>query len=464
MFKPDLSVFDPDHGPQVSCQAPQLSSISFSTPEPIWIQGQPTYPDTGRITGNFEPSVPDVERLWTPGRVPLNCSIFLHTEALTICQIVYQSPEFASYADNGGILSEFWNISESGTKTALSQGEVLWSFPVLVLQSHNTTNGNFNKTVLNSQTIQHWTMLSTPSQTYSISICYSAWATADLEVNMRSSSNRSEPIAFWSSDSGYYTKPNVHRQLGDVDDTASIESRGILELEEKPSWLPTSKNAIPNQVQPFVQQFADTSTLNNNNLPVPFTCTDCSALMNLPHTEAYWNYDAGGMFHADYTLSSLFQQALGENNSGSLARAMSSLITTMSSMAYYDQMPQFAKSSNSSQVFFTTVLFPQSHLGFWLVVIVLAAHITLVALITVGFYMCSKSTLLGNHWQTIAQLQGPETEDLLTRTRMATDSDVKKALRIARYEDVRVGVRALNDARGVGLSALRRRDGSVGVT
>ena len=421
--------------------------------------GTPDYSDTGRILGEFEPSVPEVDRLWTPGRVPFNCSVFLHTEALTICQIVYLHPEFDSYADSGGILSEFWNISKSDTKKALTLGEVLWSFPVLVLQSHNTTDGEFNKTILDTGTDQHWTKVSTPSQSYSISVCYSAWATADLEVSMHGHSNRSEPIAFWSSDSGYHTKPDVHKQLGDVDvETASLESRGVLKLEEKASWIPTTKDAIPNQVQPFVQQFADTSTLTNAEVPVPFTCSDCSALMNLPHSDAYWKYDAGGMFHTDFTLSSLFQQALGPDNSGSLARAMSSLITTMSSMAYYDQMPQFARSGNSSQVFFTTVLFPQSHIGFWLVVIVLAAHVALVTLITIGFYVCSKHTLLGNHWQTIAQLQSPETDDLLARTRMATDSDVKRALQTAGYEDVRVGVRALTDERGVGLTALRKRD------
>lgn len=280
---------------------------------------------------------------------------------------------------------------------------------------------------------------------------------------MQGHSNRSEPVAFWNPENGYYTKPDVHKQLGDINvETESLDSRGILKLQEKESWIPLAKDAIPNQVQPFVQQFADTSTLTNAGVPVPFTCSDCSALMSLPHTDAYWNYDSGGMFHTDFALSSLFQQALGPDNSGSLARAMSSLITTLSSMAYYDQMPQFSKSRDSSQTFFTTVLFPQSHLGFWLVIIVLAAHITLVALITIGFYVCSKHTLLGNHWQTIAQLQGPETDDLLARTRMATDSDVKKALEIAGFEDVRVGVRALADERGVGLSALRKRNTAEG--
>ena len=433
--------------------------MSFSVPKPLWIAGAPTYPDTGRIIGSFEPSVPGVERLWTPGRVPFNCSAFLHTKALTLCQIAYLSPKYDSYADSGGLLSEFWNISKDDTGKALSQGEIFWSFPMLVIQSHNTTDGDFNKTVLNTQPSAHWTILSTPSQTWSISICYSAWSTADLEVNLRSATVRSEPVAYWSSDHGIYTKPDVHEQLGELANRSpSLEARGILELEEKTSWIPRSKDTVPNQVQPFVQQFADTSTLTNQRVPVPFTCSECSALMNLPHTDAYWKYDPSGMFHTDYTLSSLFQQAIGENRTGSLARAVSSLITLMSSMAYYDQMPQFERSSNTSQIYFTTVLFPQSHLGFWVVSTVLAAHVALVGLIAIGFTVYSQHTLLGNHWQTIAQLQGPETEHLLSRTRMATDSEVKRAMKVAGHHDVRVGVRALEDERGVGLSALRERN------
>ena len=438
-----------------------MNGISFAVPKPLWILGQPTYPDTGRLTGFFEPSVPDVDRLWTPGRVPFNCSVFLHAEATTICLVVDLSAKYDSYADSGGLLGEFWNVSKQDTAKALSQGEVMWSFPMLVLQSHNASDGDFNKTLLSSGTNQHWTTISTPSQTWSVSICYSAWSTADLDVSMHSSTNRSEPIGLWSAETGYFTRPDVHDQLGEsLDPKFTIESRGLLKLEEKQSWVPEPKDAIPNQVQPFVQQFADTSTLTNNKVPVPFTCTDCSALMNLPHTDAYWKYDPSGMFHTDYTLSSLFQQALGPDNTGSLARAMSSLITILSSMAYYDQMPQFARSSNTSQVFFTTVLFPQAHLGFWLVLVVLAAHIALVGAITIGFLFYSRNTLLGNHWQSIAQLQGPEIESLLSKAHTATDGDIKRTSKSAGYEDVRVGIRSSKNDQKVGLRALRSRDSS----
>ncbi|KAK3708928.1 hypothetical protein LTR37_011258 [Vermiconidia calcicola] len=150
----------------------------------------------------------------------------------------------------------------------------------------------------------------------------------------------------------------------------------------------------------------------------------------------------------DFALTSLFTQALGENGTGSLARAMSSLTTILSSMAYYDQMPQFKKTGNTTQTYFTTVLFPQSHLGFWAVIVVLTVHVGLVSLIAVGFAVYSRNTLLNNHWHWVAQLQGPKTEDLIARTHMATDDDVKKGLSAAGHEYIRVGVRELKSGYG----------------
>ena len=82
---------------------------------------------------------------------------------------------------------------------------------------------------------------------------------------------------------------------------------------------------------------------------------------------------------------------------------------------------------------------------------VLALHMGLVSLIALGFAMHSRNTFLGNDWSSIAQLLGPETEDLVTKTRMATDGDVKRALSTAGHEDLMVGLRRLKSERTVGL-------------
>lgn len=442
---------------RVSCQAPKLTDVSVKIAN--WYYTGITDPVGGRLKGTLEPSVTDVDKLWTPGPIPFDCGTFMNADSVSICQVGF-SGSSKYFQDSGSLLSEFWNVSKGDTKDAILQGGlILYSLPLMVVQSHQSDSENLFQNITGTQKNGSKTVISTPGLKWTVSICYSAWATADLDVDMYSNANRSEPITHWSAERGYYTTPDIHSQLGEDGSGSSVEARGILRLADKASWIPTANESIPNAIQPFVQQFADLNEDTSMEHTLPYSCKPCSALLVPSTSPLTYAFDKNRMFLVDSTLSDLFRQSLGANGTRSIARAVSSLITTLSSMAYYDQMPQFQRSSASSQVFFTTVLFPQSHLGFWLVLIALAAHLALIGLIAVGFAWYSKHTLLGNHWQSIAQLQGPETEDLLSRTRMATDGEVKRALKVAGFEDLRVGIRALKDERGVGLSALRRRDG-----
>ncbi len=439
-----------------------LSHLKISVPSNTSTSGY-----TGKITGRLRPSVPDVDRLWTPGPVAFECALFPRDGALTICQISTLHPLYDSYANNGGLLSEFWNITHNDTKDALEGGMQLYSLPMLVIQAQNITHSTINHKVLGIQDDGIWTNVETPSQTWSVSICYSAFATADLEVNIHSESGRKEPIVHWSSDRGYYTVPDVHAQLGELAfKTTSPSSRGILQMDKEPSWFPSEDHALINAVQPFVQQFVD---VTNPMLTLCPTAPYCSAMLPPSSHDHPWFYGEyvyngnraeTGMFLADLTISSLFHQTLDAGNrTGSLARAMSSLITILSSTAYYDQMPQFARSSNSTQTYFTKILFRQSRLGYWVVMGILATHVGLVGCIAIGFAVYSKHTLLGNHWQSIAQLRGPETEDLLAKTRMSSDSEVKKALAAAGCDDLRVSVRGFKNGRTAGLQVARRERG-----
>lgn len=383
----------------------------------------------------------------------------MNVDSLSICQVGF-SGESSFYPDSGSLLSEFWNITQNDTRNANKEGGLsLYSLPMLVVQSHKSAGGDLKQKITGFQHSGSSTIISTPATSWTVSLCYSAWDTADLEVDIYSNRNRSEPITHWSASQGYFTVPDVHYQMGENQNRkTSIESRGILQLAQKSSWVPEPQYAIPNAVKPFVQEFADLNEDANLQNILPYSCSPCSALLASSDSSLTWSYDHNRMFLVDYTLTALFQQALGKNGTGSVAWAMSSLITTLSSMAYYDQMAQFERNSNSTQAFFSTVLFPQSRLGFWLVAVILAVHRGLVSLIALGFVIISKHTLLGNHWQSIAQLQAPETEDLIAKTRMATDGEVKTALKVADYEDVRVGIRSLESGRKAGLRAVQQRD------
>ena len=158
----------------------------------------------------------------------------------------------------------------------------------------------------------------------------------------------------------------------------------------------------------------------------------------------------------DTSLTSLFMQSLAITN-GSVATAMSTLITVLSSMAYYDSMPQFQTVNNATQVFLETVLYPHSHRGFAAVVAVIAIHWVLIAVITAAFLMSSRYTVLGSHWQAASQLSSPETETILLSSSMVADKDVKKNLDVERREHVRVGIAQLEDEDKVGIVALNLR-------
>jgi hypothetical protein len=335
-----------------------------------------------------------------------------------------------------------------------------FSIPMLIIKSHfahiNTGKG-LNLPVTNMSSPGPWTTVSTHYLTWDISLCYSGWDIADLDVSIYSNINRTEPILHWNNET-FHTTPDIHSQLGELNSSALPEARGILRLAKKESWHPKPEDAIANSVMPFVKQFADLTTLATlqhgksyiYNLPV-------TALLLPPIApdDVELGYNRTVVSQVDYVLSSFALQTLEKRGP---ARMLSSLITMLSSMAYYDQMPQFSKSANTTQVYFATVLYPQSHLGYWAVMVVLAVHLGLVCCIALAFAIYSHHTLLGNHWQSIAQLLGPETEALAGKTRMATDGDVKRALVLSGHDDVRVEVRMLKDDVNVGLRVIRKRD------
>ena len=90
----------------------------------------------------------------------------------------------------------------------------------------------------------------------SVSVCYSAFDTAKIHVDMHSDSNRTEPEARWKPGNGFYTVPDINQQLGNnrVTDHAS---RGILKLAPRMSWIPDPADVSPSTVAPFVQVFAN---------------------------------------------------------------------------------------------------------------------------------------------------------------------------------------------------------------
>jgi hypothetical protein len=128
----------------------------------------------------------------------------------------------------------------------------------------------------------------------------------------------------------------------------------------------------------------------------------------------------------------------------------------LSTVVYYEQMPRYETTTQSTQVYFAPVLYPQSHRALWAVLAVLVAHICLVFTIVVIFSIKSRYTMIGNYWQAIAQLHSPQSDALFATTTMETDSQVRRRIKFGGGQDIRVGVGRESDVRQERVGLVRR--------
>jgi hypothetical protein len=282
----------------------------------------------------------------------------------------------------------------------------------------------------------------------SITLYYTAWDTARLDVNMYADSSRSEPIISWLPAWGLYTDPDLGVQLGFGIPSASIASRSIMALSYQ-SWIRSSKDYTG--LPPLAETLSSVSSgaFNVSDSPNSYLPPDWTILIlddNLFESQSRAIQDVYPSAHAllapiveaDFTMAALLNQFL--NLTRSPAHTLSAMITIMSSMTYYDQMPRYQDFTNSTQVYFTPVLYPQSHRGLWAVLIVMAAHTCLVGAIATAFVLRSRVTLLGNYWHTIAQLYSAQSETLFTTATLDSDTEVRRQLYTAGGRVVYVGV------------------------
>ena len=208
--------------------------------------------------------------------------------------------------------------------------------------------------------------------------------------------------------------------------------RGILSLEAKDSWLPEpadaaqydiigAENLKPKASNSFL---AESATIGRPIIyPGHAPVNDSLA----------WSFDptslASDAESPDTTLASIFTTSLQVTN-GSAATALSTIITILASMAYYDQLPNFAETARDvPTTYYQPFLFPQSFRGFTAVLVVTVIHFLLVVIITSAFITSTRLTTLGDHWQTISQSVSPATEEMLEKCSCATDKEVRQGLK-----------------------------------
>lgn len=104
-----------------------------------------------------------------------------------------------------------------------------------------------------------------------------------------------------------------------------------------------------------------------------------------------------------FDLMSIFTTSLSRTN-GSAATALSTLMTILTSMVYYDQMTRFEEvAEDVFLTYFEPTLFPQSSRGYLAVRVVTIIHCLLVCLVCLAFITRTRYTQLGNHWQSTSR-------------------------------------------------------------
>ena len=394
---------------RVSCQSPRLTNLSWS------IIGY-AY---GPLVGTLAPTK-QADRLWSPQEpIPFNCTFFQQEGATSVCQIQQQVERGKA---SGGLISEFSNVTETTMldQLAREKGYVTWGTSMLIIEPTTGVDPHYNPANDSNLSVtehESWTDIATQTGVplARLSLCYAAWDTARLSVTMSSDQNRSEPIPRWNPTEGLHTTPDLSDQLGNSPGQ-SATARQIMVLENNGSWVTQPEDRTPINIQPWVQLFGDVA--DASFVPAGTAMTgNASAIMALgaqgytPPSLIMDGMPEARSFFADDNVATFFHTF--HKRSGSLARALSSTITLLSSMAYYDQMPRFQETAETTQVFFVTVLFPRSHSGFLSVAVVLLVHNILVAIVIQKFLSESQFTVLGNYWQAVRQLYTAQTRDLL---------------------------------------------------
>jgi hypothetical protein len=260
----------------------------------------------------------------------------------------------------------------------------------------------------------------------SLSLCYPAFDTADLAIHASGNENRTEPTPIYDSGTTSFSYSKVRQQFGQLG--GSLSDRGVLQLQNRTSWIPGSEDYYyyPHAPSPFV--------VYSSNMEGPGGIIACGEASPSPGFTAFmYNFTRElsswkdvGSINVDPSIAALVQEILQQG--GSIAFAMQSLVTVLTSLAYYDQLEQFNGLSTVAITNFITSTVPVSHRGFIAVVSVVLVHIILLAIVVTLFVVKTHISALGNSWQVVAQLQGDEVETVMEGTGLKPDNQVLKTL------------------------------------
>ncbi|KAF2027998.1 hypothetical protein EK21DRAFT_91086 [Setomelanomma holmii] len=215
-------------------------------------------------------------------------------------------------------------------------------------------------------------------------------------------------------------------------------NRQILQMEKPTSLL---GDPLPRHERPLLQSDATGSSAAKYGSNTPFPGNWSIFLTGEPYTTLLSSFSRplSQAIAADPAWAATFSDKIGAI--GSVAWAMSNLVTVLSAMNYYSQLPAFDRIYQVIVSYYVDVLYPQSRLGFTILLWSVVAHCLVVTLLLALFINSTKLTLLGSSWSGFSQMA--ESRDVrahFKETSLIDDYAVLKELRARGDAEIRARV------------------------
>ncbi|KAK8067237.1 hypothetical protein PG997_013984 [Apiospora hydei] len=306
-------------------------------------------------------------------------------------------------------------------------------------------NRSKSSDILNNETISTegwsflrqgpWTTAVHPSkfEIFSASECFMNPFPFDANVTLSGGPAVSEPTIGWTLDpsrmgfySGFPDTSDIRRQLGVTHERKELGSRGVLALD------------------PTQALSEDISNLQSDGLYDIMSSGQTLGLARGIDWQSDNSVARSYNVAAHDVHTTLFRDILNTTNNP--AYAVQALSTTLYQMQYFDESYRWIYSHSASYVMAQEVPMPVQKTGLLIVVGIVATHTILVGAAVSMFLLRTRATLLGNVWQSVAQVVSDRTTEILWRADSMTDKEVKEALSGTAYK---------SDNRSIGM--VRRR-------
>jgi hypothetical protein len=261
-----------------------------------------------------------------------------------------------------------------------------------------------------------------------VTLCFTNPLPFNYLTEMRGTVDRPEPTLGWDSTSGSYLTRDIRHMLGATSEELTYQERGVLQLKPASNWTARQADVLYNlETLNFIWQGLEYGFGGQDG------ATSNTTVVLSPHTPATWKSSV----HRSHGI--IVQHILEATKNPALA--LQALFTILTQMSYSDFLPQFDVSAPTKYATSSNILMPVQWTGFGVVMGLLLLHFALVLVTVIMFLISTELSLLGNAWQSVAQVASKDTAELIHHASTLTDGEVKRLLEMSGIPDGRLLVK-----------------------